>query len=1046
MSFTPRRKLGFSVPSTPSGYTTPRPEKRPFDLRWADGSSYSTSNVRDGEVNVKVIVRCRPFNDEELKNNVQSVVLCNELNGEVRILQSIVNKQLDKLFPFDKVFSSKTQQRRVYDDAISPIVSDVLEGFNCTVFAYGQTGTGKTYTMEGGMESVKGGELSSEAGVIPRAVRQIFDTLDEQKADYSMKVSFLELYNEEITDLLVFNDSSRNAEEEKQRKPICLLEDGKGGAIIRGLEEEVVKSASEIFSLLERATPKRRTADTLLNTQSSRSHSVFSIMIHVKEPVMGDEELIKYGRLNLVDLAGSENVSRSGSREGRAREAGEVNKSLLTLGRVITALVEHSCHIPFRDSKLTRLLRESLGGKTKTCIIATISPSIHSLEETLNTLDYAFRAKSIRNKPEVNQKLSKSVLLKDMYQEMERLKQDLKAAREKNGVYIPSDRFAQDEAEKKVMIEKVEQLEFDLNFTRKQAELTGSYKEQYSVEKERNMDLEKEIKICKMNMEALNVAFLDIEEKLKESNLTLKEKEFIISNLLTSENAIIEKAKDLHSNLEIASNDISKLHAKMDQKTKIEAQNNAVVMNYGAQLDQSLKKLHQCVIGCVTEQHQILQSMEEEAKSFIAKKCEETTNMESKIQTIKDQYYMGIGTMNDLACTLRNKGSLDIEELKSANAILTMTVENFMLTMVSEAEQVLNYIQSSLVNQKQIMSLSSKQQEEGLQRTLLSTQMISRTTVDFFNELHIRASNLFASIGENEIERNKEFSLFKKKFQEVSAREEKSTLEKIACILLTADTKNNEFVSEALDAMFHDTFLSGKKTLQDLSEIQKMSSKAENDWKKYIEKTDSQIRKDAKSVVEIRDVMENSVLDCSGYVNHSKRQWNNIQSTINSLNKVGNEAMDAILEEGNLANCKFLDEFASVCLSTDAKINNGTSDLLWNINNALLLDHEMEKEIQPMNQKCVDQLKLFQESHLTRITNSRDLAEKHLLREYKVDKVDCQTCSVAPKKQQMNIPSMASIEALRTPTFDNLLKDMRSLKGAEAKQPETPRSPLKTVN
>lgn len=110
--------------------------------------------------------------------------------------------------------------------------------------------------------------MSSEAGVIPRAVRQIFDTLDEQKADYSMKVSFLELYNEEITDLLVFNDSSRNAEEEKQRKPICLLEDGKGGAIIRGLEEEVVKSASEIFSLLERATPKRRTADTLLNTQS----------------------------------------------------------------------------------------------------------------------------------------------------------------------------------------------------------------------------------------------------------------------------------------------------------------------------------------------------------------------------------------------------------------------------------------------------------------------------------------------------------------------------------------------------------------------------------------------------------------------------------------------------------------------------------------------------------------------------------------------------------------------------------------------------------
>uniref|UniRef100_A0A0V0H6Y5 Putative ovule protein n=1 Tax=Solanum chacoense TaxID=4108 RepID=A0A0V0H6Y5_SOLCH len=114
---------------------------------------------------------------------------------------------------------------------------------------------------------------------------------------------------------------------------------------------------------------------------------------------VGDEELIKCGKLNLVDLAGSENISRSGAREGRAREAGEINKSLLTLGRVITALVEHSIHVPYRDSKLTRLLRDSLGGKTKTCIIATISPSAHCLEETLSTLDYAHRAKNIKNKP-----------------------------------------------------------------------------------------------------------------------------------------------------------------------------------------------------------------------------------------------------------------------------------------------------------------------------------------------------------------------------------------------------------------------------------------------------------------------------------------------------------------------------------------------------------------------------------------------------------------------------------------------------------------------
>eukprot|EP00250_Pteridium_aquilinum_P014993 c22318_g4_i1 orf=2-415(-) len=138
-----------------------------------------------------------------------------------------------------------------------------------------------------------------------------------------MKVTFLELYNEEITDLLAPEDTLRSLDE-RQRKPLALMEDGKGGVLVRGLEEEVVYSANEIFNLLERGSSKRRTAETFLNKQSSRSHSIFSIIIHIKEASLGGEELIKCGRLNLVDLAGSENVSRSGAREGRAREAGEI--------------------------------------------------------------------------------------------------------------------------------------------------------------------------------------------------------------------------------------------------------------------------------------------------------------------------------------------------------------------------------------------------------------------------------------------------------------------------------------------------------------------------------------------------------------------------------------------------------------------------------------------------------------------------------------------------------------------------------------------------
>lgn len=205
--------------------------------------------------------------------------------------------------------------------------------------------------------------------MIPRAVRHIFETLEAQKADYSMKVTFLELYNEEVTDLLAQEDSSSrsSSSEDKQKKPVSLMEDGKGCVVLRGLEEEVVYSANDIYALLERGSSKRRTADTLLNKRSSRSHSVFTITVHIKEESMGDEELIKCGKLNLVDLAGSENILRSGSRDGRAREAGEINKSLLTLGRVINALVEHSSHIPYRYLPLSLQLYESICDNIHVC-------------------------------------------------------------------------------------------------------------------------------------------------------------------------------------------------------------------------------------------------------------------------------------------------------------------------------------------------------------------------------------------------------------------------------------------------------------------------------------------------------------------------------------------------------------------------------------------------------------------------------------------------------------------------------------------------------
>ncbi|ETE73755.1 Kinesin-like protein KIF11, partial [Ophiophagus hannah] len=400
-------------------------------------SSFVGGKKEDKGKNIQVVVRCRPFNVSERKANSYSVVECDHGRKEVIVRTGgMADKTSRKTYTFDMVFGAQAKQIDVYRTVVCPILDEVLMGYNCTVFAYGQTGTGKTFTMEG--ERSPNEEYTWEedplAGVIPRTLHQIFEKLAENGTEFSVKVSLLEIYNEELFDLL---SPSPDVGERLQ-----LFDDprNKRGVIIKGLEEMTVHNKDEVYQILERGAAKRTTAATYMNQYSSRSHSVFSITLHMKETTDG-EELVKIGKLNLVDLAGSENIGRSGAVDKRAREAGNINQSLLTLGRVITALVERTPHIPYRESKLTRILQDSLGGRTKTCIIATVSPASINLEETLSTLEYAHRAKNIMNKPEVNQKLTKRALIKEYTEEIERLKRDLTAAREKNGVYISLENY-----------------------------------------------------------------------------------------------------------------------------------------------------------------------------------------------------------------------------------------------------------------------------------------------------------------------------------------------------------------------------------------------------------------------------------------------------------------------------------------------------------------------------------------------------------------------------------------------------------------------------
>ena len=434
------------------------------------------------------------MNAEEQSENERSVVNTRDALREVSITQTVKgDKQVDRTYNFDQVFGAHATQEDIYDDAVRPIVEEVLEGFNCTIFAYGQTGTGKTHTMEGyhdwddASSDSFADSMPSDAGVIPRAMSHIFAHLRAKGVEHSVKCTFLELYNEEITDLLAVSDLVEGTVEAANAKAPKhpLMEDGKGGVAVKGLEEVAVANPEEIFDHIRRGSAKRRTAETLMNKQSSRSHSVFSVTVHTKESTPDGEDVIRCGKLNLVDLAGSENISRSGAVDKRAREAGEINKSLLTLGRVISALVAGGGgHVPYRDSKLTRLLRDALGGKSKTCIIATVSPASHSAEETLQTLEYAHRAKSIKNKPEINQRVTKNALLKDLQKEIERLTADLTATREKNGVYLSQQSYEEQEKERVDLRARADELRSALDLAKSElASLVALFEDQKKAHK-----------------------------------------------------------------------------------------------------------------------------------------------------------------------------------------------------------------------------------------------------------------------------------------------------------------------------------------------------------------------------------------------------------------------------------------------------------------------------------------------------------------------------------------------------------------------------------
>eukprot|EP01022_Parablepharisma_sp_SALTPOND_P008805 TRINITY_DN136_c0_g1_i4.p1 TRINITY_DN136_c0_g1~~TRINITY_DN136_c0_g1_i4.p1 ORF type:complete len:1048 (+),score=173.01 TRINITY_DN136_c0_g1_i4:87-3146(+) len=410
------------------GSSEERLECTPIEGMNPDG--FFNENASKGSCSVRVAVRVRPLLPKELAAGDSSCVRSDPSHNSLVV-------GLDKRFGFDKVFGIDSKQEEVFDVCVKNLVLSSFAGYNSTVLAYGQTGSGKTFTM--GTDAVLT-TSKEQQGIIPRVIHMIFDEVEKRKENREViiKVSFIEVYNEEIRDLLDPQGQSK----------IVIRELTRGIPSLCGQREERVIDYDELFKFLEKGALHRRTRSTLMNESSSRSHAIFTINIeqHLIEdlyqssPTEGNStQEFTTAKFHFVDLAGSERVKKTGAEGDTLHEGISINKALFVLGKVINALTDETgrnTYKPYRESSLTRILQDSLGGNARTTMIACVSPAESNQEETLSTLLYACKARSIKNKPVIN-KDPNSTLIHQLQQQVYDLQRELSRYRKGGSVPLP---------------------------------------------------------------------------------------------------------------------------------------------------------------------------------------------------------------------------------------------------------------------------------------------------------------------------------------------------------------------------------------------------------------------------------------------------------------------------------------------------------------------------------------------------------------------------------------------------------------------------------
>uniref|UniRef100_A0A7S1KUL6 Kinesin-like protein n=1 Tax=Percolomonas cosmopolitus TaxID=63605 RepID=A0A7S1KUL6_9EUKA len=505
-------------------------------------SKKSSSSAPKSGNNVQVVARFRPQNSREVKKKGSICVNISDNAERVALDAPRIGKYS---FNFDRIFGMESQQKDVFQMVGLPVVKDVFNGYNGTVFVYGQTGAGKSFSMMG--PNVEGSGYCDDnnlKGLIPRIVEKIFETVQESEEhlEFTIQVSYIEIYMEKIRDLF---DPTRNNLGIKEDR-----ESGKG-IYVDGCSNEYVTTVEEVFRLMKQGASNRVVAGHLQNAESSRSHSIFIITLNQKDLNKMES---KSGTLFLVDLAGSEKVKKTQAEGQLLEEAKQINKSLSALGNVINALTDGKTkHIPYRDSKLTRLLQDSLGGNCRTTLIICCSPSTWNAEETVSTLRFGNRAKSIKNKAKVN----KEYTAKELKKLLDRTKKELKSIKSyaagleeelklfKTDGTLPSSDGASNEVG-----EDEEGRKMSLDALPHVAEL-----------RDRNDELEKLLEDEKKRVEEL----LDEKEKLEDDLQDAKVKIETKDKQLDEQEVTIKEHEDMSNQFETANSELEQLRVDMER-------------------------------------------------------------------------------------------------------------------------------------------------------------------------------------------------------------------------------------------------------------------------------------------------------------------------------------------------------------------------------------------------------------------------------------------------------------------------------------------------